>query len=144
MMGTSDGLDFLLNDFTRRCAPHVEHAVAVSSDGILVAATAGLPRDRADQLSAFAAGLISLVSGTARCLEAGAVINNVTELERGFVLSMAVSTGASLLVLASRSSDLAFVSFEMAELINRVGHAISPDARAGWLTGFDAHVPQRG
>jgi hypothetical protein len=63
-------------------------------------------------------------------LEAGAVINNVTELERGFVLSMAVSTGASLLVLAPRGSDLALVSFEMAELINRVGHAITPDSRA--------------
>jgi predicted regulator of Ras-like GTPase activity (Roadblock/LC7/MglB family) len=126
-----DSLDFLLNDFVIRCSPHVQHAIAVSSDGILVAATRGLPDDRADQLAAFAAGLIALVGGTARCLEAGAVINNVTELERGFVVSMAVSTGASLLALAGRGSDLALVSFEMAELINRVGHAITPDARSG-------------
>jgi predicted regulator of Ras-like GTPase activity (Roadblock/LC7/MglB family) len=126
-----DSLDFLLNDFVMRCSPHVQHAIAVSSDGILVAATRGLPEDRADQLAAFAAGLIALVGGTARCLEAGAVINNVTELERGFVVSMAVSTGASLLALAGRASDLALVSFEMAELINRVGHAITPDARGG-------------
>lgn len=122
-------LDFLLNDLVQRCAPHVEHAIAVSSDGLLVAATRDLPTDRADQLAAFAAGLIGLVGGTARCLEAGAVVNNVTELERGFVISMAVSTGASLLALASRGSDLALVSFELAELINRVGHAITPDAR---------------
>lgn len=122
-------LDFLLNDFVHRCAPHVEHAIAVSSDGILVAATSGLPPDRADQLAAFAAGLIGLVGGTARCLEAGAVVNNITELEQGFVLSMAVSTGAAILVLAGRGSDLALVSFEMAELINRVGHAITPDTR---------------
>jgi predicted regulator of Ras-like GTPase activity (Roadblock/LC7/MglB family) len=124
-----DSLDFLLNDFVDRCSPHVQHAIAVSSDGILVAATRSLPEDRADQLAAFAAGLIALVGGTARCLEAGAVINNVTELERGFVVSMAVSTGASLLALAGRGSDLALVSFEMAELINRVGHAITPAAR---------------
>ena len=122
-------LDFLLNDFVQRCSPHVEHAIAVSSDGLLVAATHDLPIDRADQLAAFAAGLIGLVGGTARCLEAGAVVNNVTELERGFVISMAVSTGASLLALAGRGSDLALVSFEMAELINRVGHAITPHAR---------------
>ena len=128
-----DNLDFLLNDFARRCAPHVQHAVAVSSDGILVAATHHLPADNADQLAAFSAGLISLVTGTARCLEAGAVISNVTELEQGFILSMAVSTGASLLVLASPGGDLAMVSFEMAELINRVGHAITPAARAGHL-----------
>jgi predicted regulator of Ras-like GTPase activity (Roadblock/LC7/MglB family) len=126
-------LDFLLNDFVQRCAPHVEHAIAVSSDGLLVAATRALPTDRADQLAAFAAGLIGLVGGTARCLEAGAVVNNVTELERGFVISMAVSTGASLLSLAGRGADLALVSFEMAELINRVGHAITPDLRPGLL-----------
>jgi predicted regulator of Ras-like GTPase activity (Roadblock/LC7/MglB family) len=129
MTRPAESLDFLLNDFVLRCAPHVQHAVAVSSDGILVAATRALPRDRADQLAAFAAGLIALVGGIARCLEAGAVINNVTELERGFVLSMAVSTGASLLALAERGSDLALVSFEMAELINRVGHAITPESR---------------
>jgi uncharacterized protein len=130
-----ESLDFLLNDFARRCAPHVQHAVAVASDGILVAATRDLPDDRADQLAAFAAGLVGLVGGTARCLEAGAVINNITELEHGFLLSMAVSTGASILVLANRASDLALVSFEMAELINRVGHAITPAARTGWLQG---------
>jgi hypothetical protein len=61
------------------------------------------------------------------------VVNNVTELEHGFVISMAVSTGASLLALAGRGSDLALVSFEMAELINRVGHAITPDARRDLL-----------
>lgn len=133
MTRPADSLDFLLNDFVQRCSPHAQHAIAVSSDGILVAGTRDLPRDRADQLAAFAAGLNGLVGGTARCLEAGAVINNVTELERGFVLSMAVSTGASLLVLANRASDLALVSFEMAELINRVGHAITPDARDDFL-----------
>ena len=57
-------LDFLLNDFVARCAPNVEHAIAVSSDGLLVAATRDLPVDRADQLAAFAAGLIGLVGGT--------------------------------------------------------------------------------
>jgi predicted regulator of Ras-like GTPase activity (Roadblock/LC7/MglB family) len=130
---TATTLDFLLNDFVHRCAPHVEHAIAVSADGLLVAATRDLPTDRADQLAAFSAGLIGLVGGTARCLEAGAVVNNVTELERGFVISMAVSTGASLLALAGRGSDLALVSFEMAELINRVGHAITPDTRRDLL-----------
>jgi hypothetical protein len=144
MIRQTDSLDFLLNDFMRRCAPHVQHTVAVSSDGIVVAASRELPRDRADQLAAFAAGLVSLVGGIARCLEAGAVINNVTELEDGYLLSMAVSTGASMLVLANRNSDLAAVSFEMAELINRVGHAITPEARTGWLGSLEGQGERRG
>ena len=73
-----DSLDYLLNDFVQRCTPHVQHAIAVSSDGMLVAATGDLPVERADQLSAFAAGLNGLVGGTARVLEAGAVISNVS------------------------------------------------------------------
>jgi len=127
-------LDFLLNDFAHRLKPDVQHAVAVSSDGLLVAATETLPRDRADQLAAFAAGLTSLVTGTARCLGAGAVIHNVTELESGFLLSMAVSTGASLLVLANSPCDLTRVCYEMTQLINKVGHAITPETRGDrWL-----------
>jgi len=126
-------LDFLLNDFVQRMVPDVQHAVAVSSDGLLVAATQSLPRDRADQLAAFAAGLTSLVTGTARCMDAGAVIHNVTELESGFLLSMAVSTGASLLVLANSPCDLTRVCYEMTQLINKVGHAITPQARGDRL-----------
>jgi predicted regulator of Ras-like GTPase activity (Roadblock/LC7/MglB family) len=126
-------LGFLLDDFARRTAPHVQHAIAVSSDGLLVAATKMLPRDRADQLSAMASGLTSLLVGGARCWDAGAVISNLVEMEAGFMLLMAVSSGASLLVMANRPCDLAMVSYEATELINRVGHAITPHARGDRL-----------
>lgn len=121
-------LDWILNDFAAR-VPHVVHAVAVSADGLLVAATKGLPTDQADQLAAIASGLVSLLAGAARLFEAEPVISNLTELNGGFVFSMAVSSGASLLVLASRECDIGQVSFEMAEMVNQVGPALTPAAR---------------
>ena len=43
----------------------------------LLAGSQGLPRDRAEQLSAVASGLVSLTQGAARCFEAGAVNQTV-------------------------------------------------------------------
>ncbi len=131
-MSRDTELDWLLNDFTER-VPHVTHAVAVSSDGLVVAATRALSNDRADQLAAVASGLVSLLASAARLLQAGLVVSNLTEMDGGFMFSMAVSSGASLLVLASRQCDIGRVSYEMTELINKVGPVLTPDTRSGSL-----------
>jgi hypothetical protein len=128
-------LDWLLNDFAHR-VPGVMHALAVSADGIVVAASPDLAEDQADQLAAVAAGLVSLLAGAARLLEAesAAVRSNLTELGEGFLFSMAVSDGASLLVYAARESDIGQISYAMAELINKVGATLTPVARARMLS----------
>ena len=71
-MTTTQDLGWLLANFADR-VPGVAHAVAVSADGLLLAASRDLPRDRADQLSAIASGLVSLTQGASRCFEGGAV-----------------------------------------------------------------------
>jgi predicted regulator of Ras-like GTPase activity (Roadblock/LC7/MglB family) len=125
-------LDWLLNDFTDR-VPEITHAVAVSADGLLIASSGDVDTELGDQLAAIASGLVSLLAGAGRLLKAEPVISNLTELQGGFLFSMAVSSGASLLVLASRSCDIGQVSFEMAELINQVGPQLTPAARAKLL-----------
>ncbi len=60
--------------------PGVAHAIAVSADGLLLASSRDLPRDRADQLSAIASGLVSLTQGASRCFEGGAVLQTVVEM----------------------------------------------------------------
>ena len=122
-------IDWLLNDFASR-VPGVTHAVGVSADGLLVAATRSLPPDGADQLAAIASGLVSLLSGAARLLSAQPVASNLTEMNGAFMFSMAVSDGASLLVVADHTCDIGQVSYEMAELINKVGPALTPAARS--------------
>lgn len=125
-------LGWLLDNFADR-TPDVSHGVAISCDGLLIAATRDLPLDRADQLAATGSGLVSLLRGAAGFFEAGAVISNVTQLEGGFMFSMAFSDGASLLVLATPTCDVGKVSYEMTELANRIGDALTPATRGQHL-----------
>ena len=133
-MTSTDGEDFtwLVNDFTERVAG-VSHVVVVSSDGLLLAQSDSIPRDRADQLAAIASGLVSLTQGAADCFMGGAVRQTVVEMDGGFLFVMAISDGSSLAVLASPQCHIGVVGYEMALLVMRAGQILTPDARA------DAH-----
>ncbi|GAA4245931.1 roadblock/LC7 domain-containing protein [Dactylosporangium darangshiense] len=127
-MTDPSNLGWLLDNFASR-TPDVSHALAISTDGLVLAHTRALPRDRADQLAATGSGLVALLAGAARFFEAGQVISNVTQLDGGFMFCMAFSDGASMLVLASPSADVGKVSYEMTELANRIGDALTPAIR---------------
>ncbi|GGM43554.1 dynein regulation protein LC7 [Longimycelium tulufanense] len=120
---------WLITDFVRR-VPGVAHAVVVSADGLLLAASQGLPLDRAEQLSAVASGLVSLTQGAARCFEAGTVAQTVVEMERGYLFLMSVSDGSCLAVLAAPNCDIGLVAYEMTLLVERVGQQLTPELRA--------------
>jgi len=120
---------WLITDFVRQ-VPGVAHAVVVSADGLLLAASHGLPRDRAEQLSAVAAGLTSLTDGAARCFEAGEVSQTVVEMDRGYLFLMSISDGSSIVVLAAPNCDIGLVAYEMTMLVERVGQQLTPELRA--------------
>lgn len=120
---------WLVDGFVQQ-VPGVAHAVVVSADGLLLVASSGLPRDRADQLAAVTSGLVSLTQGAARCFEAGGVVQTVVEMERGIVLTMAISDGSSLAVLASPTCDIGLIGYEMTLLVDRAGKLLTPELRA--------------
>ena len=126
--GTGTDVGWLVDGFTQR-VPGVAHAAVVSADGLLMASSSGLPRDRADQLSAVASGLGSLTNGAAMCFSAGSVVQTVVEMQGGFLLLMAISDGSWLAVLASPTSDIGLVGYEMTLLVERVGEHLSPALR---------------
>src|SRR3954471_22758084 len=126
--GTGTDIGWLVDGFTQR-VPGVAHAAVVSADGLLMASSSGLPRDRADQLSAVASGLGSLTNGAALCFSAGQVVQTVVEMQGGFLLLMAISDGSWLAVLASPTSDIGLVGYEMTMLVDRVGEHLSPELR---------------
>jgi predicted regulator of Ras-like GTPase activity (Roadblock/LC7/MglB family) len=131
-MTTTQDLGWLLANFADR-VPGVAHAVAVSADGLLLASSRDLPRDRADQLAAIASGLVSLTQGAARCFEGGAVLQTVIEMQHGYLLLMSVGDGSHLAVLTQATADIGQVGYEMALLVERVGRMIQAQARN--LTG---------
>jgi predicted regulator of Ras-like GTPase activity (Roadblock/LC7/MglB family) len=125
----SERFGWLVTDFAER-VPGVAHAIVVSADGLLLTASAKLPKDRADQLSAVASGLLSLTQGAARCFEAGEITETVVEMQRGTLLQMAISDGSCLTVLAAPQCDMGVVAYEMAMLVERVGQMLTPEVRS--------------
>ena len=125
----ADPFGWLVSEFAER-VPGVAHAVVVSSDGLLLTASDRLPRDRADQLSAVASGLVSLTQGAARCFEAGGVVQTVVEMDQGILLLMSISNGSSLATLASPRCDIGVVGYEMTLLVERMGRLLTPQLRA--------------
>lgn len=120
---------WLINEFVER-VPGVAHGVAVSSDGLLIASSSTLPEDRADQLAAVACGLVSLTEGAARCFEAGNVNETIVEMDAGTMLLMAISDGSCLSILADPGFDIGQIAYEMALLVERFGHMLTPELRA--------------
>jgi uncharacterized protein len=120
-------LSWMVTSLVKR-VPDVAHAVVVSADGLPVATSAGLPQDRADELAAITSGISGLAQGTSMIFEGGTVVQTVVEMQRGLLLIMAISSGASLAVLAS-AGDLGLVAYEMTLLAERAGRALSPATR---------------
>ena len=123
-------LDWLVSTFARD-VPGVSHAVLVSADGLLVAASEHLPVERADQLAAVSSGLASLSTGAAQLFEGGRVLQSVVEMENGFLLLMRVGDGSHLATLAATSCDIGQIGYEMAVLVERVGSVVQSSRRAG-------------
>ncbi|MEU7004969.1 roadblock/LC7 domain-containing protein [Nonomuraea sp. NPDC046570] len=123
------GVDWLITDFVST-VPGVAHAVVVSSDGLPLAASAGFPADRADQLAAIASGLISLTQGAARVFEGGPVNQTIVEMQRGLMLIMSISDGSCMAVLAAPDCDMGLVAYQMTLMVDRTGQVLTPAVRA--------------
>ena len=122
-------LDWLVTDFTRR-VPDVAHAVVVSADGVLLARSQDLPPAFAEQFALITCGLASLMQGAARIFEAGTPTQGLVEMAGGLMLVKVISDGSSLAVLAALDCDTDLVSYEVTLLVEAVGEALTPAARA--------------
>jgi X-X-X-Leu-X-X-Gly heptad repeat protein len=107
----------------------------VSVDGLPVAASDRLPRERADQLGAVASGLASLATGAAQLFEGGRVLQTVVEMQRGYLLLMRVGDGSHLAVLAVTSCDIGQIGYEMAMLADQVGGVAESSRRTAPAPG---------
>jgi predicted regulator of Ras-like GTPase activity (Roadblock/LC7/MglB family) len=122
-------LNWLATDFTTR-VPDVAHAVVVSADGVLLARSEDIPLAFAEQFALITCGLASLMQGAARIFEAGSSTRALVEMNGGLMLVKMISDGSSLAVLAALECDTDQVSYEMTRLVEAVGEALTPAARA--------------
>jgi uncharacterized protein len=126
-------MGWLLNSFAEEVAG-VAHVIVVSVDGLLLAMSDELPPDRAEQLAAITAGLVSLTYGVSRHFEGGFVQQTIVDMDHGSLITMSIGDGSSLAVLAARHCDVGQIGYEMALLVERVGKALAPGRRDAVVT----------
>jgi hypothetical protein len=121
-------LDWLVTRFVDD-VPDAAHAILLSADGLLMAASDSIPADRAEQVAAVSSGLASLGVGASRLFEGGAVLQTIVEMEHGYLMLMSVGDGSTLAVLTQDAADIGQVGYEMALLVARVGSAVQAQPR---------------
>jgi predicted regulator of Ras-like GTPase activity (Roadblock/LC7/MglB family) len=119
-------VNWLLAGFVNE-TPGVDDAVAVSSDGLLIALSSTLDRDRADRLAAVITGMRALAHGAGRELDRGELLQVLVEFAGGYLFVSAISDGSTMGVVAARDCDLGLVGYETARLVERVGGQLTPE-----------------
>jgi predicted regulator of Ras-like GTPase activity (Roadblock/LC7/MglB family) len=116
---------WLLGNFVHQ-TDGVREAVAVSSDGLLIASSDGLSRTEADHLAAIVSSLTSLGRSAARRYDFDGLKLVMIEMNRGFLLVSSIAGGSCLGVVAEGDCDLGLIGYEIASLADRFGALLTP------------------
>ncbi|MDS1271716.1 roadblock/LC7 domain-containing protein [Lipingzhangella sp. LS1_29] len=126
---SADNFTWLISNFVDEVRG-VEHAIVVSSDGLLLTASRDLPEEHAEQLSAIASGLHSLAEGGARMFGKGDCEQLIVRMQRGHMFVMSISDGSCLAVLTSPEADMKIVAYQMTRLVEDAAHVLTPQLRS--------------
>lgn len=121
-------LNWLLDDVVNRVVG-AQNAIVLSADGLLIGRSTGMGKDDSDQLSAIASSLQSLAKGVSKQFSRGRVLQNMIEMERGYLFVSAAGQGACLAVLAGENVDVEMIAYEMSRLVKRVGDYLASAPR---------------
>ncbi|MCB0989206.1 MAG: roadblock/LC7 domain-containing protein [Microthrixaceae bacterium] len=118
--------NWLLNNFVTSTSG-VSDAVAVSSDGLLMARSSTLDDAGADQLSAIISGFVSLGDGTTRCFEFEELYQIIVAMKGGNLIVTSMGQAGCLGVVAEPRSDMGNISYQMTLLVERAGRMLTPE-----------------
>jgi predicted regulator of Ras-like GTPase activity (Roadblock/LC7/MglB family) len=115
----SSSLNSLLAGMLAR-TPGTAHAVLATVDGVSIATSPGLPRERAEQLATIGAGLLSIADGAGLMMGGGAPRHVVVEMYGGLLLCAPVAPRVVLSVLATHTVDRERLGFEVGQFTTNV------------------------
>ncbi len=121
----AQNFNWLLGKFAAETAGVLE-AIAVSSDGLLMAMSAGQERAGADRLAAITSGITSLAGGAARAYQLGHLNKVIVDMAHGYLLVSSISSGSVLGVIAAKTANLGNIAYEMTLFATRAGAALTP------------------
>jgi predicted regulator of Ras-like GTPase activity (Roadblock/LC7/MglB family) len=117
--------NWLLSQFATK-TPAVIDAIAVSSDGLVIAMSDTLHRADADRMAAITSAIVSLANGAAQVHDMGLPNRIIIDLDQGYFLVTAISIGSALGVYAAKAANLGQLAFEMATFANRASEVLTP------------------
>jgi predicted regulator of Ras-like GTPase activity (Roadblock/LC7/MglB family) len=130
--------NWLLDNFVESSAG-VYDAVAVSSDGLLMAMSRTLDRESAERVAAIISGLVGLSRGAAKAFAWEPVHQVVVAMQGGYLFVSSISEGAILGVVAGTGCDIGLVGYQTKLLLEKIGALLSPalvaELRAQVLAG---------
>jgi len=118
--------NWLLNNFVKDTAG-VTDAVAVSSDGLLMARSETLDEAGADQVAAIISGFVSLGLGASRCFGFNDLNQIIIAMRGGYLFVSSMGAAGCLGVVATPRCDIGNVGYQMALLVDRCGEMLTPD-----------------
>jgi len=118
--------NWMLNNFVKDTSG-VSDAVAVSSDGLLMAMSNTLDTAGADQVAAIISGFVSLGQGTTRCFGFDELDQIIVAMRRGFLFVTAMGSAGCLGVVAQPGCDMGNVGYQMSLLVERAGAMLTPE-----------------
>jgi predicted regulator of Ras-like GTPase activity (Roadblock/LC7/MglB family) len=125
-----DPQDFgwLIDNFAAS-TPGVSHALIVSADGLPLIAAGGMSPDLADPLAAMTSGIISLGNNIASRVGEAGCDQVMLKFPSSHLLFMSIGSLAGFAVLAADGANLGVVAHKMAQLVDAVGHVLTPQLR---------------
>ncbi|MEW2545684.1 roadblock/LC7 domain-containing protein [Streptomyces sp. NPDC047002] len=132
-------LDWLLDGLVDSVTG-TRHAVLLSDDGLVMAASASIGPADAERLAAICTGQQSLARGVGRLFEGGAVHQVLVELADLWLFIVSAGEGAHLAVVAAQEVDAEVMSLAMHELVQQVGRKLGARSR----DAFGATAPAGG
>jgi predicted regulator of Ras-like GTPase activity (Roadblock/LC7/MglB family) len=119
---------WLLDNFAGS-TPGVSHALIVSSDGLPLVAAAGMSPDLADPLAAMTSGILSLGNNIAVKVGEQRCEQMMLKFHSGHFLFMGIGSLAGFAVLVQEGANLGVVAHQMTQLVDAVGHVLTPQLR---------------
>ncbi len=109
--------------------PGVTHALIVSADGLPLIAAGGMSPDLADPLAAMTSGIISLGNNIASKVGETGCDQVMLKFPTGHFLFMSIGNLAGFAVLVREGANLGVIAHQMAQLVDAVGHVLTPQLR---------------
>lgn len=123
---TAKNFNWLIDDFVNSTAG-VTDAIAVSSDGLLIAASRSLERQDAEQVAAIVTGLVSLSDGASRAFGFDGLQQVIVSMRGGYLFVSSISLGSALGVVATTGCDIGAIGYQTSLLVERAGELLTPE-----------------